>query len=121
MKIVFLIIGLLSVGLGAIGVVLPILPSTPFFLLALYCFARSSKRLHTWFLSTSLYKKHLQTFVNHKSMTMKTKLSILISVTVVMGAGFYFMKAVPVGRILLAIVWVAHMYYFLFRVKTENT
>jgi uncharacterized membrane protein YbaN (DUF454 family) len=120
MKIVFLVIGLLSVGLGAVGVVLPILPSTPFFLLALYCFARSSERLHNWFMSTSLYKKHLKSFAERKAMSIKTKLSILIPVTVVMGIGFYFMGAVPVGRVVLAIVWAAHIYYFIFRVKTEG-
>jgi uncharacterized membrane protein YbaN (DUF454 family) len=120
MKIVFLVIGLLSVGLGAVGIVLPFLPSVPFFLLALYCFARSSERLHAWFLSTSLYTKHLKSFTERKAMSKRTKLSILISVTTVMGIGFIFMSAVPVGRMVLAAVWAAHVYYFLFRVKTEG-
>ncbi|GHU67824.1 hypothetical protein AGMMS49983_19570 [Clostridia bacterium] len=120
MKVVFLIIGLLSVGLGAVGVVLPFLPSVPFFLLALYCFARSSERLHTWFMSTSLYTKHLKSFTERRAMSKRTKLSIMISVTAVMGAGFIFMGAVPVARAVLAVVWAAHLYYFLFRVKTEG-
>ena len=118
MKLFFLLLGFLSAGLGAIGVLLPILPTTPFLLLATFCFAKSSKRFHTWFTHTSLYKKHLESFVEHRAMTRKTKVGIMASVTITMGIGFAMMGAVPMGRAVLVIVWIFHIIYFGFRVKT---
>ena len=67
-------LGFLCFGLGTLGLVLPILPTVPFYMATVYCFARSSKRLHNWFTGSKLYKKHLESFVNQRAMTMKTKL-----------------------------------------------
>ena len=117
-RIAFLVVGCICLALGTVGVAVPILPTVPFYLVTVYCFARSSRRLHDWFVSTNLYKKNLESFVQKKGMTMKTKLGILIPVTLVMGLGFVMMKEVPVGRVILAIVWVCHVIYFLFGVRT---
>ena len=120
-KIVFVIIGCIGVGLGALGVVLPILPSVPFLLLAAFCFARSSERLNNWFTGTKLYKNNLESYVKGKGMTRKTKIKIMVTVTVLMTIGFIMMDQVLVGRIVLACVWVFHILYFVFGVKTIKT
>lgn len=120
MKIVYQIVGFLFLGLGCIGIVLPILPTTPFFIVAAFCFAKSSKKINDWFISTKLYKNYLNSYVNEKSMTIKTKLSIIISVTILLGIGFYVMDQVPVGRIVVVVVWLCHVIYFGFRVKTTQ-
>lgn len=112
--------GFVAFALAVIGVVLPILPTTPFALVAAFCFARSSERLNTWFKSTKLYKKVLEGYVTKRSMTVKAKLSIIIPVTVLLGIGFALMANVPAGRIVLAIVWLGHLVYFGFVVKTEK-
>jgi uncharacterized membrane protein YbaN (DUF454 family) len=90
----------------------------PFLLLTAYCFARSSQRLNDWFRGTKLYKEHLESYVQKKGMTMRTKLTILGSVSLLMGIGFLMMSRVPVGRAVLAVVWAVHVIYFLFGVKT---
>ncbi len=117
-KAFFIVLGCLSLGLGAVGAVLPILPTVPFLMLAAFCFAKSSEKLHNWFVSTKLYKKNLESFVQGKGMTMKTKIRIMVTVTILMSIGFIMMHAVPVGRIILGFVWLFHVLYFIFGIKT---
>lgn len=117
-KILYITLGCIGVGLGAVGAVVPMLPAFPFLMLAAYCFARSSEKLNHWFINTKLYKKNLESYVAGKGMTKKTKVGILTMVTILMLIGFLMMGKVPVGRIVLACVWVFHLVYFIFGVKT---
>lgn len=117
-KVFLVILGCLGLGLGALGAVLPLLPAFPFLMLAAFCFAKSSEKLHNWFTSTRLYKKNLESFVQGKGMTVKTKVRIMLTVTILMSIGFIMMHAVPVGRVVLGIVWLCHVLYFIFGIKT---
>ena len=77
-KILYIILGCIGVGLGAVGAVMPMLPAFPFLLLAAFCFARSSKKLHTWFVNTKLYRDNLEDYVAGRGMAWKTKIRIMI-------------------------------------------
>ena len=117
-KAIYMVAGYGSLGIGAIGTILPIIPTVPFLLLSAYCFGRSSKRLNDWFMQTKLYKNNLESFVQGKGMTRKTKIRIMLMVTILMSIGFVTMDKVLVGRIVLACVWLFHVLYFMFGVKT---
>lgn len=117
-KVLFVTLGCVSLALGVVGIVLPVLPTVPFFLLTAFCFAKSSERLHSWFLGTTMYKKYIGSYMERKGMTVRAKLSLIGTVTALMAVGFIMMSRVPVGRIIMAIVWVGHLVYFGLIVKT---
>lgn len=119
-KILYLVLGCFGLAMGAVGAVLPLLPAFPFLLLAAFSFARSSERLHTWFTGTRLYKENLESFVKGQGMTWKTKIRIMVTVTLLMTFGFVMMNEIVVGQIVLSVVWAFHILYFIFGVKTRQ-
>ena len=117
MKVIYFIIGLLSFILGAIGVVLPILPTTPFLLVAAFCFARSSKKVNDWFLQTKLYQNHLDSFVQERAMTLKTKAMILGFASMMLAFPLILSNNLFL-RILIIALYLIKYYYFMFKIKT---
>ena len=116
-RIVWLLIGFLAMGLGAVGVVLPVLPTTPFLLLASFCLAKGSVRFHRWFTGTKLYKKHLESFVENRTMTLKTKFSLLIPASCMLLLAFLAMQNVY-GRVFIIFLILFKYVYFFTRIRT---
>ncbi|MDO9628827.1 MAG: YbaN family protein, partial [Acholeplasmataceae bacterium] len=100
MRIIFIVLGTISLVVGIIGIIVPLLPTTPFLLLTTYFYAKGSKRFHDWFISTKLYKKYLESFVQNKSMTRKHKWTLLITVDLMLMTTFIFLDSIAV-RILI--------------------
>ena len=121
-KAILIITGCIGVGLGAVGAVLPLLPAFPFLLLAAVCFAKSSERLDRWFRGTKLYKNDLESFVKGQGMTKRTKIQVMITVTLLMAVGFavMFAREVYIPCMILGGVWLFHIIYFAFMVKTHR-
>lgn len=119
-KALWVALGCIGVGLGAVGAVLPMLPAFPFLLLAAVSFGKSSEKLDRWFRGTKLYKNNLESYVKGQGMTWKTKIKVMVTVTLLMCIGFSIMfgRSIYVGCIVLGCVWLFHIVYFCLGVKT---
>ncbi|MEE4568537.1 DUF454 family protein [Paenibacillus polymyxa] len=117
MKPIYITLGFLFLALGVIGVVVPLLPTTPFLLLATFFFMRGSERIHEWFSNTSLYQKYLESFVQTRSLKLSTKITSLGLASAMLITGFIF-TPIMWGKILIVLVILFKYYYFIFRVGT---
>lgn len=103
MRIFFMIIGGLSLVLGLIGVVVPLLPTTPFLLLAGACFAKSSKKVASWLKSSSLYQFYVGDYLETRTIPRSKKKRIILQVVILMGLSIVFcpVKWVKIGLAIL--------------------
>ena len=116
-NIFYIFLGFISFGLGILGIVLPLLPTTPLILAACFCFAKGSIRFHNWIVNTWFYKKYLNDFATTKAMTINTKISICISASILLAVPFILAPFWAVRLIIfcmLAFKW----YFFFFKIKT---
>ena len=119
-RYVFLTIGAISFVLGTVGIVIPLFPTIPFYMLTVFCFARGSERFHKMFLASSLYQMTVGNYERDKALTLRTKLSILGFLTIIMAIGAYFSQDWPIALILMGLVWIGHVIAFAFFIKTKR-
>ena len=119
MKIIYVILGFVSMGPGIVGSFLPGLPTVPFLLLASFFFARGSERFHRWFTQTKIYKNYLEDFEKNKSMTLKTKIGLLCLSSTMIAFPIFFVKNNYL-RLALILVVIFKYYYFIFCIKTSK-
>lgn len=119
MKIIYVILGFVSMGLGIVGSFLPGLPTVPFLLLASFCFARGSERFHGWFTQTKIYKNYLEDFEKNRSMTLKTKIGLLCLSSTMIAFPIFFVKNNYL-RLALILAVIFKYYYFIFCIKTSK-
>ena len=120
MKYLYFILGLVFMLIGMIGVVLPILPTTPFLLAALFFFTKSSSRAKIWFQGTKLYQNHLNDFVTRRAMTLRTKVMLLSFASTMLLIAFLMMNNIY-GRIMIVLLVIFKYYYFISRIETIKT
>lgn len=116
-KAIYIIIGILAMILGAIGAVIPVLPTTPFLLVSSFCFAKGSEKFDRWFKSTKIYKKYLESYVETRSMTMKKKIILLLSSDIMIAFSFISLESIYV-KIILVVINIIKYYYFIFKINT---
>lgn len=93
-RLMLIAAGLICVGLGALGILLPGLPTTPFLLLAAYCFARSSEHFHNWLLDHRWFGSYVRNFESGRGMTRPAKATTLLVMW--LSFGFTIVLFVPV-------------------------
>jgi len=114
MKEMWIVLGVLSMGMGFVGVILPILPTTPFFILTGYAFTRGSQRFSTWFHS----RKIVQTYLSNMKMTRRKKwmLNLFVDGICITYAIIFHILWI---RILLFFIIVVKHYVFYKYVETQ--
>jgi uncharacterized protein len=116
-KMIYILLGLLFLGLGIVGIVLPLIPTTPLLLLASFFFVRGSERFEVWFKGTSVYKKHLEGFIRHRSMTLRQKVTLLIFSDIMILIPLILSDRMIV-KVILSLIIVYKYYYFIFKIRT---
>lgn len=114
MKILYIISGFLSLGLGTIGILLPILPTTPFLLLTGLLFSKGSDKYQNWFKSTKIYQKYLSDFIEHKTMTKKQKWTLLIGVDFMLLISFISIPVFTLKTVVVLVLIIKHWYFYKF-------
>lgn len=118
-KTLYLMIGFLTLGIGIIGIVIPLLPTTPFLLLSTFLFMRSSTRIHRWFTSTKLYQNHVQEFVEKGTMSKKKKRSVLVLCFVLLSIPFIIVDNLWM-RIGLISLYCFKLYFIGIRIRSSE-
>jgi uncharacterized membrane protein YbaN (DUF454 family) len=83
-RITWLIVGLVALALGAIGIALPLLPTTPFILVAAFAFAQSSEKLHQWLLDHNVFGPLIDNWQQHGAISRRTKVVSVLSMAAVL-------------------------------------
>nr|WP_309100470.1 YbaN family protein [Fredinandcohnia onubensis] len=116
-KFLYIVLGFIFFGLGVVGIILPIIPTTPLLLLASFFFVKGSEKFDRWFKGTSIYKKHLEGFVKRREMTLKQKVTILLTADAMISVPFFILDSIWLKLFLVAVV-IYKYYYFITKIKT---
>ena len=116
MKYIFILLGVFCFIIGVIGIILPLIPTTPLFLLTLICFAKSSPKLEKRFISSKFYKKYLEDFMKNKRLPLKRKIFLVCLATTMMSFPLIILDNIII-KILVVMLLAYIYYYFFFKIK----
>lgn len=117
-RTILIIIGWLAVALGTLGVVLPLLPTTPFILLAAWCFARSSPRFHQWLLYRSWFGGYLRHWQRYRAMPTGAKPRAIALIILTFSISLWLVNMLWVRLLLLTIL--GGLLFFLWRIPVVD-
>jgi uncharacterized membrane protein YbaN (DUF454 family) len=100
-RTLWFIAGTICVVLGAIGIVLPILPTTPFLLAAAACYYKSSERMHRWLLNNKWFGEYIRNYQEGKGLTKKTKITALTVLWITIGISTVFLLPILLPAMLV--------------------
>ncbi len=109
---IFHALGYYFLGLGVLGVVLPILPTTPFLLLSASCFIRSSKRTHDWLLGNKYFGEYLENWYKNGSISKRAKVAAMIVMTPTLGSSIYVIPYMSARILVILIAFCVGAYIF---------
>ncbi len=104
MRVLLVIAGTLSLGLGILGIFVPVLPTTPFLLLAAACYARSSQRFYDWLLNNRYCGEYIRNYRRKKAIRLKLKIITIALLWIAIGSSVIFAVDSLVIRVLLVLI-----------------
>ena len=117
---ILIVIGVLSVGLGTAGIFLPLLPTTPFLLLAAACFLRSSKRLHSWIMHHKWFGPYIYNYCTYKAIPKKTKITAITLLWLTITYSALWVVPIIAVKLLLFFIAIAVTWHLLSLRTLEN-
>lgn len=114
-RVIFLVVGCISFALGTVGIIIPVLPTVPFYLLTAFCFVRGSEKFANWFLNSKLYKNHVGNFAKHRVMTVYGEMLLLTFVSALLMTSMWFINKLAM-TIVFSVLIACKYAYFVFRV-----
>lgn len=102
-KYSLILLGFLSLSLGVLGIFLPLLPTTPFLLLASYCFMKSSEKLYIWLINHKIYGKYIHNYLKHKAITLTTKISSILLLWLSLAVSMFWVENIFIVLLLILI------------------
>lgn len=115
LRIFCIILGFIFLGIGVVGIVFPIIPTTPFLLLTSFFFMKGSKRFNDWFLASKIYKKYLENFSKNKVMTIYGEMILLSFVSLMLVMTMFIVNNLTVSIILLILIILKYSYLLISR------
>lgn len=113
-RFLLLIAGTMSLVLGAIGIVLPILPTTPFLLLAAACYLRSSERMHKWLLRNRWFGEYIKNYQEGRGIPLKTKVFVLAVLWIaILYSTFFVVDELLIAQVALLLVAVGVSFHLI--------
>ena len=114
MRYVLIALGIVFTVIAFTGAVLPLLPTTPFLILAAICFTNSSRKFKIWLKSTQIYKNYVENFKKYKGYTMKEKIRILISLYIVVGFSIFMISNlyIRIGLMIMVVIQTIVLFTF---------
>ena len=113
-------VGVICVGLGTAGIILPLLPTTPFLLLAAACFVRSSDKLYNWLSTHKWFGQYITNYRDHRKIAKRTKITILIMLWMTLSYTVVFEINNAIFRVLLVLIGIGVTIYIM-SLKTLST
>lgn len=116
-RLMFFIIASLALIIAVIGIVLPVVPTTPLLMVSCYFYSKSSNKFNTWLINTNLYKKYAKDFVDSRTLSLKRKIFLLSFASIMLLYPLltlnFFLK------ILIVFIYMYLYYYFIFKIQTK--
>ncbi len=118
-NIILVFFGFIFLSIGLIGAMIPVLPTTPFIILASASFVKGSPRFDRWLKSTKIYKNYAEDFINNRSMTFKRKAQIMALSDLMLLYPLIKVNSIY-ARIFIISVIIVKYWYFIFKIKTAK-